>query len=399
MTEKNERKNIDAAELEETEVEEEVELEEVEDEEVASEWKDIPLDQLVPHEEQCTEIRNVEKFERLVEDIKKYGLNQPILVRPIGDEEYEVVAGYNRWKAIEKIGNTQHIEAKIVEMSDDESAERCLTDNLHHQELTPYFLELCIFTRYDKGNYNSHGELGDKLGFSDTWIRQNIKAHEIRKQLLQKYSNFYIKISTESLNHAKKILDYGRDLQDLSEFLKIAEKQDYGTSDIERIVEEMSHWIDEDWNNFLYNEHTFEKVKNAVKRRKNKNTDTQDKNNQEPSGQNKNGIVKTYKYFDENLNTSLENMNEENKEKSIRHIKLMIVLLSEVLLKQKYIECVHFRQIADDILNAKINPHSYDGTGDLEQPGVSYAGAIEQQMNKVTSDNDPLEPDSTEGED
>jgi ParB/RepB/Spo0J family partition protein len=386
---KNEEQEVDAAELEEVELEE-TELEEVEDEEVTSEWKDIPLDQLVPHKEQCTDIRNMKKFERLVEDIKKYGLNQPILVRPIIGGKYEVVAGYNRWKAIEKIGNTQHIEAKIVEMSDDESAERCLTDNLHHQELTPYFLELCIFTRYDKGNYNSHGELGDKLGFSDTWIRQNIKAHEIRKQLLQKYSNFYIKISTESLNHAKKILDYGRDLQDLSEFLKIAENQDYGTSDIERIVEEMSHWIDEDWNNFLYNEHTFEKVKNAVKRRTKEENDDSEKPNKTP-------FNRMYKFFGKDLNKELDKFDEETKEESIRHIKLTIVLLSEILLKQRYIEGVHFRQISDDILNVTIDPHNYGGNGDLEKPGESYAQRLEDESNEVTSD-DQQKPISDGGD-
>ena len=203
--------------------------------------------------------------------------------------------------------------------------------------------------------------------------------------------NFYIKISTESLNHAKKILDYGRDLQDLSEFLKIAENQDYGTSDIERIVEEMSHWIDEDWNNFLYNEHTFEKVKNAVKRRTKEENDDSEKPNKTP-------FNRMYKFFEKDLNKELDKFDEETKEESIRHIKLTIVLLSEILLKQRYIEGVHFRQISDDILNVTIDPHNYGGNGDLEKPGESYAQHLEDESNEVTSD-DPLEPDSTEGED
>ena len=125
-------------------------LEEPIEEEVKDSITYISLEKLVPNKEQCTEIRNQEKFDKLVKDIRRYGLNQPILVRPIGDEKYEVVAGYNRWKALEKLGGRKRIEAKVVEMSDDESAERCLSDNLHHQELTPYHLEMAIYKRYTK---------------------------------------------------------------------------------------------------------------------------------------------------------------------------------------------------------------------------------------------------------
>lgn len=390
---------------------EEGELEQVDETpievEKVSKLREIPLDQLIPHREQGTGIRNEDIFEKLKADIETHGLNQPILVRQIGEKEYEIVAGQNRWEAVKQLGKSKTIEAMVKEMGDDESAERALTDNLHIQGLPPYWLECSIAKRYKNGNY-THQKLGDALGISETWVRDNIKAHEIRRKIAEKPDgDFFTEISTSAILESNKITDYGRDLHDLVRFLEIARKGNYGASKIGKMVENMKQWSPEGWNDFLYIDKpkSFEKVNDAEKRKRNQNSGQQKESNakenetkEEPEEQDENKIIRSYGAINkavsnDDLNTYLESLDDEEQGKSIRHIKLTIVLLSEVLVKQKYITAIHLRQIADDIFNCKINPHDYDGTSDLEVSGPSYAEKLESA---VTADIDP--PKSDEGE-
>lgn len=70
------------------------------------------------------QVKDDEKLAALAEDIRENGLHQPIIVRPMADGFYEILAGHRRTKACQKIGRTK-IEAIIVE-ADDERANRIM---------------------------------------------------------------------------------------------------------------------------------------------------------------------------------------------------------------------------------------------------------------------------------
>jgi ParB family chromosome partitioning protein len=76
-----------------------------------------------------------ETMQALVESVKKDGVLQPILVRPLGDK-YELVAGERRYRAAQSAGLTD-IPAVVREMSEEEAVRFALMENLQREDLNP----------------------------------------------------------------------------------------------------------------------------------------------------------------------------------------------------------------------------------------------------------------------
>ncbi|GAW93656.1 ParB/RepB/Spo0J family partition protein [Calderihabitans maritimus] len=76
------------------------------------------------------------KLEELANSIKQHGIVQPVVVRPLGNGNYELVAGERRWRACCKLG-MKTIPAIIKEMSDREATEAALIENVQREDLNP----------------------------------------------------------------------------------------------------------------------------------------------------------------------------------------------------------------------------------------------------------------------
>ncbi len=72
----------------------------------------------------------------LAESIQAHGMIQPIVVRPIGDKRYQIVAGERRWRAAKLIGLSE-VPVIIREMSDNEASQVAMIENLQRENLNP----------------------------------------------------------------------------------------------------------------------------------------------------------------------------------------------------------------------------------------------------------------------
>ena len=77
-----------------------------------------------------------EELEELAESIKKNGLLQPILVRPIGDGRYQIVAGERRWQACKLLGLAK-VPVRVREVDDDKTIMLALVENIQRSDLNP----------------------------------------------------------------------------------------------------------------------------------------------------------------------------------------------------------------------------------------------------------------------
>lgn len=75
-------------------------------------------------------------IEQLAESIRAHGVLQPLLVRPIGEDEYEIIAGERRWRA-SQAAKLHEVPVIIQELTDEEALEIALIENLQRQDLTP----------------------------------------------------------------------------------------------------------------------------------------------------------------------------------------------------------------------------------------------------------------------
>jgi ParB family transcriptional regulator, chromosome partitioning protein len=113
--------------------EQEVELEKELIIEKNEEIKKIPIDHIVPNRFQPRTIFDEEKIEELARTIHIHGIIQPIVVREFAIDQYEIIAGERRFRAMKKLGWTE-APAIIKNLSDTETASVALIENLQREE-------------------------------------------------------------------------------------------------------------------------------------------------------------------------------------------------------------------------------------------------------------------------
>ncbi len=96
----------------------------------------LPIEFLKPNPNQPRKTFGKAEIEDLSESIKARGLLQPILVRPIAHEQYEIVAGERRWRAAQ-LARIPDIAVIIRQLSDEAAAEIALIENVQRVDLNP----------------------------------------------------------------------------------------------------------------------------------------------------------------------------------------------------------------------------------------------------------------------
>ena len=139
-----------------------------------------------------------EKLEELAESIGKYGVIQPIVVRPIGNK-FEIIAGERRYKA-SKLASKSTIPAIVVNLSDKDSEEIALLENVQRQELSPIEEAVSYKRILDMGYITQEG-LAKKLGKSQSTI-----ANKIRLLNLDDEVQSYLLNNRISERHARSLL-------------------------------------------------------------------------------------------------------------------------------------------------------------------------------------------------
>jgi ParB family chromosome partitioning protein len=94
----------------------------------------VPLSVLVP---QAQPRRRFENLETLAESIREKGVLQPLLVRPLGDGRYAIVAGERRYRAA-KMAGLAEVPVRVLDLSEKEARLLALVENLQREDLNPY---------------------------------------------------------------------------------------------------------------------------------------------------------------------------------------------------------------------------------------------------------------------
>ncbi|MFD1928370.1 nucleoid occlusion protein [Sporosarcina siberiensis] len=95
----------------------------------------VKIDSIKPNKYQPRSIFSEEKIEELARTIHTHGVIQPIVVREIGEGQFEIIAGERRYRAIKTLGWSE-VPAIIRNLDDKETASVALIENLQREELT-----------------------------------------------------------------------------------------------------------------------------------------------------------------------------------------------------------------------------------------------------------------------
>jgi ParB family transcriptional regulator, chromosome partitioning protein len=99
--------------------------------------KYLPLEALVPGKFQPRRIFSEDTLTELADSIAKNGIMQPILVRPLTDETYEIIAGERRFRAAKLAKLTEVPVLVRPDVKDDQALELALVENIQRQDLNP----------------------------------------------------------------------------------------------------------------------------------------------------------------------------------------------------------------------------------------------------------------------
>ena len=136
-------------------------------------FDEIPVASITPNPRQPRQNFDEETLAELAESIKIVGLLQPIVVRRIGPEHYELVMGERRWRACQRAELTS-IPAIVKETSDSDLLRDALMENLHRQELNP-LEEASAYQQLLDDFEATHDELAKRVGRSRPHITNTIR--------------------------------------------------------------------------------------------------------------------------------------------------------------------------------------------------------------------------------
>jgi len=102
--------------------------------ELGAHFQELPIDSIVPNPYQPREEFDEAGIASLADSIEQVGVLQPILVRPVEDGAYQLIAGERRWRASRQAGLTE-IPAIVREIRDVSALEHAVVENLHRQDL------------------------------------------------------------------------------------------------------------------------------------------------------------------------------------------------------------------------------------------------------------------------
>ncbi|MDI1222723.1 MULTISPECIES: ParB/RepB/Spo0J family partition protein [Acinetobacter] len=122
-------------------------------------------------------------LQELAASIKKHGVMQPIVIRPIENDEtpYEIIAGERRWRAAQLAGLTE-IPAIVRDLTDQVAIALALIENIQRQDLNPVDQALAL-QRFHEEFGLSHQEIADTVGKARTTVSNLLRLLSLEDEI------------------------------------------------------------------------------------------------------------------------------------------------------------------------------------------------------------------------
>lgn len=173
-------------------------------------YQEIPPLQIQPNPKQPRSVFDEEALGELVHSIREFGLMQPIVVRRIGPEQYQLVMGERRWRASQLAG-LETIPAIVRETTDDSMLRDALLENIHRVQLNP-LEEAAAYQQLLEEFEVTHEELASRIGRSRPVVTNMIRLLKLPIPVQRR-----VAAGVLSAGHARALLslEAGADAQEV----------------------------------------------------------------------------------------------------------------------------------------------------------------------------------------
>lgn len=138
---------------------------------------EIPIGDVRPNTYQPRRHFDEEALASLTASVRELGVLQPVLVRPAGEGQYELIAGERRWRAARRAGLSA-IPAIVREAGDVASLEQALVENLHREDLNA-LEEAAGYQQLIEEFHLTHDQVAARVGKSRTAVTNVLRLFQL----------------------------------------------------------------------------------------------------------------------------------------------------------------------------------------------------------------------------
>ena len=171
---------------------------------------------------------NEEALGELADSIKELGVIQPITLRKMEDDTYQIIAGERRFRASQIAGKTT-IPAYILKADDEDTMEMALIENIQREDLNPLEISLAYQQLIEQHNL-SQEQLSKRVGKGRATIANFLRLLKLPGEI-----QVALKEKRIDMGHAKALLSLDSHADQLNVFHDI-EKNGYSVREVEEIV-------------------------------------------------------------------------------------------------------------------------------------------------------------------
>jgi len=161
--------------------------------------QNLPVEFLHPGQYQPRRDLNSEALQELADSIATQGVIQPIIVRPTGDNKYEIIAGERRWRATQQAG-LDTIPAIVREVTDEATIAMALIENIQREDLNAMEESLALIRLRDEFKLTQQ-QVADAVSKSRSAVTNLMRLASLEKAVQQQLERGELE-----LGHAKCLL-------------------------------------------------------------------------------------------------------------------------------------------------------------------------------------------------
>lgn len=146
-----------------------------------SELQNLGIEQLQPGQYQPRNIMDKEKLQELADSILAQGIVQPIVVRKLTSQKYEIIAGERRWRAAQ-LAKLSEVPVLVKQVSDQQTIAMALIENIQREDLNPLEEAMALQRLIDEFTL-THAEAAEAVGRSRVAVSNLLRLLELSKQV------------------------------------------------------------------------------------------------------------------------------------------------------------------------------------------------------------------------
>ncbi len=198
----------------------------------SSSINEIPVDRIVPNPNQPRHEFDEDALEELAESIRQLGIVQPITLRQMDDESYEIIAGERRWRASKLAGLTT-IPAYVRTANDENMMQMALVENIQREDLNAIEVALA-YQKLIEQYHLTQEELSEKVG-----KRRATVANALRLLKLPAPVQLALRNKSIDQGHARAILG-AQEPSVMLRLFKEVQERGYSVRQVEEMVKALN---------------------------------------------------------------------------------------------------------------------------------------------------------------